>query len=60
MGSIQGDQDTSFQAMNRILLQMVQIVKETLPWITCLSFTGGGTLNSARMFIVLKPLNQRT
>jgi len=25
-----------------------------------LAFTGGGTLNSARMFIVLKPLNNGT
>jgi multidrug efflux pump len=58
-GSIQGDQDTSFQAMNRVLLQMVQIVKADPAVDNVLAFTGGGTLNSARMYITLKPLNQR-
>jgi multidrug efflux pump len=58
-GSIQGDQDTSFQSMNRVLLQMVQIIKADPAVDNVLAFTGGGTLNSARMFIALKPANQR-
>jgi multidrug efflux pump len=58
-GSIQGDQETSFQSMNRILLQMVQIVKADPAVDNVIAFTGGGTLNSARMFIALKPPNQR-
>jgi multidrug efflux pump len=45
--------------MNRVLLQMVQIVKADPAVDNVLAFTGGGTLNSARMFIALKPRNQR-
>ena len=61
-GAIQADQDTSFQAMNQILLQMIQIVKADPGVDNVLGFTGGGggtTTNSARMFIALKPLEQR-
>ena len=63
MGSILADQDTSFQSMNNILLQMISIVKADLAVDNVLAFTGGGgggtTTNTARMFIALKPLNQR-
>ena len=61
-GAIQADQDTSFQAMNQILLQMIQIVKQDPGVDNVLGFTGGGggtSTNSARMFIALKPLNER-
>src|SRR5258708_19586101 len=58
-GSIQGDQDTSFQAMNRVLLQMVQIVKADPAVDNVLAFTAERTLNSTLMFIALKPPNQR-
>jgi len=61
-GSIQADQDTSFQAMNRILLQMTDIVQADPGVDNVLSFTGGGggtTTNTARMFIALKPIEQR-
>jgi len=63
MGSIQADQDTSFQAMNNLILQMGDIVKQDPGVDTVLSFTGGGgggtTTNTGRMFIALKPLNER-
>jgi multidrug efflux pump len=62
IGSVVADQDTSFQAMNRILLQMVDIVKSDPAVDNVLGFTGGGggtTTNSARMFAGLKPLSER-
>ncbi len=59
MGAIQADQDTSFQAMNKILQQMVAIVDKDPAVDTVNGFTGGGTTNTARMFINLKPLNER-
>jgi len=63
MGAIQADQDTSFQAMNNLLLQMAAIVKDDPGVATVLAFTGGGgggtTTNTGRMFVALKPLNER-
>ena len=60
MGAIQADQDTSFQAMNRILLRMIDIVDKDPAINTVNGFTGGfAGLNTARMFISLKPLAQR-
>jgi multidrug efflux pump len=59
MGAIMADQDTSFQAMEKILLQMVNIVKADPAVDTVNGWVGGGTLNSARMFISLKPLAER-
>jgi multidrug efflux pump len=62
MGAILADQDTSFQAMNQILLQMTDIVQADPGVDNVLSFTGGGggtTTNTARMFIALKPIEQR-
>ena len=63
MGAIQADQDTSFQAMDRILLQMVTIVAAdpAVDTVTGLHRGGGpgGTVNTARMFVSLKPLAER-
>jgi multidrug efflux pump len=59
-GSIVADQDTSFDAMNQRLQQMIKIVlgDKDVEWLA--GFTGGGGgLNTARMFITLKPLSQR-
>ena len=55
-GTILGDQDTSFQAMQGILLQMVKIVQADPAVDTVTGFTGGSggggsTINQARMFI---------
>ena len=62
MGAIQADQDTSFQAMDKILRQTVDIVDQDPAVDTVNGFTGGGggsTTNTARMFISLKPLKER-
>ncbi|HUI41856.1 MAG TPA: multidrug efflux RND transporter permease subunit [Terriglobia bacterium] len=59
MGAIQADQDTSFQAMNNVLLQMVDIIDRDPAVDNVNGWVGGGTLNSARMFISLKPLAER-
>ncbi len=61
-GSIQADQDTSFQHMDKMLLQYVNIITSDPAIDTVNGFTGGGrggATNSARMFISLKPLNER-
>ena len=59
-GSIQADQDTSFQAMNGILLRMNAILKADPAIDNVYGFTGGlGAANTARLFISLKPLDQR-
>ena len=55
-GSIQADQDTSFQAMDKILLQMINIIAADPAVDTVNGFTGGSTYNTARLFISLKPL----
>jgi multidrug efflux pump len=59
MGAIQGDQDTSFQSMDKILLQMINIVHADPAIDTVAGFTGGGTSNTARMFVSLKPMEER-
>ena len=64
-GSIVADQDTSFQAMDRILLPMVNIVAADPAVDTVNGFCGGGggpgggSTNQARMFVSLKPLDER-
>jgi multidrug efflux pump len=65
MGSILADQDTSFQSMDRILRQMIDIVVRDPAIDTVNGFTGGGGgpggggANTARMFVSLKPLAER-
>jgi multidrug efflux pump len=59
IGAIQADQDTSFQAMNKTLLQMVNIVQADPAVDTVSAYVGGGTMNTGRMYISLKPLDQR-
>ncbi len=63
-GSLQADQDTSFQSMSRLLEQFTVVVKEDPAVESMISFIGGqtsagGASNSARMFISLKPLKER-
>jgi len=61
-GSVQADQDTSFQQIDTILKQFVTIVGKDPAIDTVIGFTGGGrggATNSARMFVSLKPLNER-
>lgn len=60
IGSIQADQDTSFQAMDGILQKMVKIVVADPAVDTVNGFTGGWAGgNSSRMFISLKQPDQR-
>ena len=56
-GSVLADQDTSFQALDSILLRMIDIVRADPGVADALGFTGGA--NSARIFISLKPLDVR-
>ncbi|MDG5497832.1 multidrug efflux RND transporter permease subunit [Niveispirillum sp. BGYR6] len=59
MGMVQADQTISFQAMQDKLRRFVAIVKDDPAVETVVGFTGGGQLNSANMFISLKPLAER-
>jgi multidrug efflux pump len=58
-GSILADQDTSFQSMDKTMLAMIDIVGADPGVDTVIGFTGGSTYNTARLFISLKPLEQR-
>jgi multidrug efflux pump len=63
-GSIQAAQDISFQAMQEKLLRIVDIVRQDPEVDYVTGFTGGGggggsTTNAGRMFIALKPFDQR-
>jgi multidrug efflux pump len=58
-GTIQADQDTSFQSMDRIMLPMVNIVAADPAVDEVNGQTGGGNSTSARVFISLKPLAER-
>jgi multidrug efflux pump len=64
IGSIQADQDSSFQAMQDRLLQILKIVESDRAVENVIGFTGGQggggvTTNTARLFVSLKPLDQR-
>ncbi len=58
-GTIQADQDTSFQAMNRKLARFVDVVSRDPDVESANGFLGGGLTNNGRMFISLKPNDQR-
>jgi multidrug efflux pump len=59
-GSIQADQDTSFQAMQQRVSRFGDIVLRDPGVATVLAYVGGGGIqNSARMFVNLKPRNER-
>jgi multidrug efflux pump len=63
-GQIIADQDTSFQAMNGILLRMVKILAADPAVDAVNGFTGGsggrgGASNTGNMFISLKPPDER-
>jgi len=65
-GQIIADQDSSFQSMDKTLLQMETVVGADPAVDTVIGFTGGGgggggasTVNQGRMFVSLKPLKER-
>ncbi len=61
MGTVQAAQDISFPAMSQKMRAYVDIVIKNPEVQTMVGFAGGSTsLNQGRMFIMLKPLNQRT
>ncbi len=58
-GMIQADQNISFQAMQRKLIVMLQIVKNDPAVERVTGYTGGGQRNTGSMYITLKPLAER-
>ncbi|MCS6328601.1 MAG: efflux RND transporter permease subunit, partial [Nitrospira sp.] len=62
-GNIRAAQDISFQAMRDKLTEVVGIIKSDPAVASITGFTGGGshsgTTNTGRMFIALKPLEER-
>ena len=59
-GSIQAEQDISFQSMRDKMNSYVDIIMKDPAVDTVTGFVGGGgTANTGRMFIMLKDLNQR-
>ena len=66
IGSMQGDQSISFQAMSGKLTQMTAIVQADPAVRSVVGFTGGGggggpggATNAATVFVTLKPLSER-
>jgi len=61
-GTIQADQSSSFQAMRQLLEQFVTLVGEDPAVENVVGSTGGSTgsaVNTGRMFVQLKPLEER-
>jgi multidrug efflux pump len=61
-GGIQGAQDSSFIAMKQRMTRFVDIVRADPAVANVVAFTGSGggtTTNTGRMFIALKPLEER-
>jgi multidrug efflux pump len=58
-GSIQAAQDVSFQDMRQKQQQFTRIVMADPAVDTVVAFTGGGSSNTGRAFIQLKPLEER-
>jgi len=62
IGSIQAAQDISFQSMREKLAEVVDVIRRDPAVDNVIGFTGGGggtTTNTGRMFIALKPLEER-
>jgi multidrug efflux pump len=58
-GNIQADQDISFTAMREKLRAFLSVVEKDPAVDNVMGFTGGGTLNTANMWMQLKPLAER-
>ena len=58
-GSIQADQNISFQAMQKKLVNIMNVVRQDPAVESVAGFTGGGQINSGFMFVSLKSLSER-
>ncbi|MDR2018030.1 MAG: multidrug efflux RND transporter permease subunit [Syntrophobacterales bacterium] len=59
-GTIQAEQDISFQAMKAKLATVIDIIKEDPEVLYAAGFTGGGSAaNTATLFVTLKPFEER-
>ena len=59
-GSVMGDQDISFDAMNKKVMEFVAITKQDPGIQNVIAWVGGGSpQNQGRMFATLKPLSER-
>jgi multidrug efflux pump len=59
VGTIQADQNISFQAMQRKLISIMDIIRSDPAVNSIAGFTGGGQRNSGFMYISLKPIRER-
>jgi multidrug efflux pump len=59
IGTIQADQNISFQAMQRKLISTMDIIRSDPAIDSIAGFTGGGQRNSGFMYISLKPIRER-
>ena len=59
VGTIQADQSISFQAMQRKLISIMDIIRADPAVNSIAGFTGGGQRNSGFMYISLKPIRER-
>ena len=60
MGTIMADQDMAFAGMRERVAEFIRIVKSDPAIENVIAFSGGNTAqNQGRMFVTLKPLNQR-
>jgi len=59
VGMIQADQSISFQAMQKKLINIMNIVRQDRAVDSVAGFTGGGQVNSGFMFVTLKPVGER-
>ncbi|CAA9889957.1 multidrug efflux system, subunit C [Candidatus Methylobacter favarea] len=58
-GTIQADQGISSRAMQQKLTDFVEIVRADAAVRNVIGFTGGQQLNTGRIFVTLKPLDER-
>src|SRR5579883_39717 len=58
-GAIQSEQDISFQAMQKVLSEYVNIIKQDPAVQHVVGFVGGTTVSSGSIFITLKDLSER-
>lgn len=60
MGMLQGDQSSSFTAMQKKLTDIMHIVGKDPAVATVVGFVGSGQSNAGTLFMALKPKTQRT